>query len=245
VPSRAKAYARDKMLPEVSRIIEGHSRLRKGKTGPDPDKSILRASVLMLCATWELYCESLLTESVEKILNHCTDPFALPGDMQAQLRAAVHDENVVKSTPLRLAGVGWRKVYTDSVESACGRFNTPKSENLNDLFKKWIGLKMISDCWTCGKSEIDDFVSLRGEIAHRGSDSKAVTKDECNHYRVVIEKCIRECDDKMYEYLRDSKRLDAAPWQKTSKFALNKAFTLHLRSDNGGLAGFPRSTARR
>lgn len=217
MPSRARTYARDKMLPEVSQIIDGHTRLRRGQRGPDPDKSILRASVLMLCATWELYCESLLKESVDKLLQHFADPTKLPNDMQGQLKAAVHAEHVVKSTPLRLAGFGWRSVYAESVRSACDRFNTPKSENLNDLFKKWIGLKIISDCWTCGKSEIDDFVSLRGEIAHRGSDSKAVSKDECNHYRTVIEKCIRECDDAMYDYLRKPELLANVPWQRTSK----------------------------
>ena len=108
------------MLPEVSRIIDGHTRRRKGQKGPDPDKSILRASVLMLCATWELYCESLLMESVDKLLQRFSDPSDLPQDMQGQLKAAVHNVGHVVKAQLRAVPVSleMQRIYDDSL--SCG-----------------------------------------------------------------------------------------------------------------------------
>ncbi|WP_461478897.1 HEPN domain-containing protein [Pararhodobacter aggregans] len=205
------------MLPEVGRIIEAHVMLRKGCRGPDPHKSILRGSVLMLCAAWEVYCESVLVEAVDKILQKKIDPLELPKDMQGQLRAAVHDQDVFKSQPLKLAGFGWRTVYKDEVASACSRFNTPKSDRLNDLFKKWLGIKEIAKSWSYGAKEIDRFVSLRGEIAHRGGDSESVTREEAIHFKAIVAKSIQETDNAIYEYLKDPALLAAAPWQRTSK----------------------------
>lgn len=141
MPSKARIVARDNMIPEVVKIIEAHRLLRVGNRGRDPHKSILRSSILLLCATWEVYCEAVLEECVEKLVLSKSDPTQLPMDMQNQLKAAVHNENFLKSSPLRLAGDGWRRVYRDEVYSACRRFNTPKSEKLNDLFKKWLGVK--------------------------------------------------------------------------------------------------------
>lgn len=217
MPSKARIAARDYMLPEIEKIISSHKSLRKGQRGPDTHRSILRAGVLFLCATWEVYCEDVVREVAKKLLNQFDDPLKLPGDMQNQLKAAVHHESMVKSTPLRLAGTGWRDVYFQEVDSACGRFNTPKSDKLNDLFKKWVGCKNISSYWSLGAPEIDRFVTLRGEIAHKGSEAAVVSREELVHFKAVVSKTINETDDALYGYLRQPSLLGFAPWQKTSK----------------------------
>ena len=217
MPSQARIVARDNMLPEVGRIVEAHTELRKGCRGRDTHISILRGSILLLCATWEVYCESVLEEAVNKILKMKSDPYDLPKDMQSQLIAAVHDPVMIKSQPLKLAGIGWRAVYEQEVSNACARFNTPKSDRLNDLFKKWLGMKVISDCWSCGSQAIDEFVSLRGEIAHRGGDAQRVSRDDVTRLKAMITRSILETDDAIYKYLKSPDLLGVAPWQKTTK----------------------------
>lgn len=217
MPSKARRNARDYMIPEVEKILSAHKELRNGKKGPDSQKSILRSGVLFLCAAWEVYCEDVVKECADKILESVDDPEKLPNDMKAQLKAAVHHANVVESKPLRLAGLGWRTVYREEVESACRRFNTPRSDKLNDLFKKWVGFRDVSSVWSIGSKEIDAFVSVRGEIAHRGSESPPVTQDQLRHFKSIIAKSIIETDDALYEYLKGERLIGFAPWQKTQK----------------------------
>ncbi|WP_167648299.1 HEPN domain-containing protein [Mameliella alba] len=205
------------MIPEVDRLIASHKEIRNGKKGPDPHNAILKSSIIFLCATWELYCESVLIESVKKIVESNTAPDNLPDALKVQLRLAVHDENVFKSTPLKLAGSGWKGVLVDCVKGSCDRFNTPKPKPLDELFKKCIGLKNVSAHWTHGAEEVDKFVRLRGEIAHRGTDSRNVSRATATHYKSVISKAIRDTDDTIYDYLKKPNLLGKAPWQKTKK----------------------------
>lgn len=217
MPSKARINARDRMLPEIERIILAHRTLRKGKKGRDDQKSILRSAVLMLCGTWELYCERVVLEAAFKIARCISDHSGLPEAIEMQLKQEVHHEIWQKSDPMRLAGSGWRIEYVKIVNRKCRKLNTPKSANLDDLFKQCLGLKNISKTWGEPSSEIDQFVSLRGEIAHRGSDSAGVSRDEASHYKHLISKVISATDDAIYDHLKKTDLLGKAPWQKTGK----------------------------
>ena len=217
MPSQARILARDKMLPELDRILHGHSELRKGKKGPDPHQALLKSGLVMLCATWEVYCENVVFESAKRIRDEIGDPDKLPDSVKRKLNAEVHDENVYKSDPMKLAGAGWKQVYERMTENACNRFNTPKSDKLDKLFFDYVGLKNVSRSWTYGYTEVDDFVSRRGEVAHRGSDSAAITKDQLRHFKVVIAKTVSDTDDALYSFLKSTSVLGRSPWQKTSK----------------------------
>ncbi|WP_296641999.1 HEPN domain-containing protein [Roseinatronobacter sp.] len=205
------------MIPEISHIIETHRLIRQGKRGPDNHKSILRGSVLLLCAAWEIYCERVVLESALKISKSAKRYSDLPEAAITQLKIAVHNENVFKSEPLRLAGNGWRIEYVKVVRDKCQALNTPKSANLDLLFKQCIGLKDLSKSWNYGKDEIDSFVRIRGEIAHRGSDSLALNRDDVSHFKAVVQKSISDTDDLLYDYLKGLPFYKKAPWQKTSK----------------------------
>jgi len=217
MPSKARINARDRMLPEIDRIIEAHHTLRKGRRGRDDQKSILRSAILMLCGTWELYCESVVLEAAIKIARHLEKPIKLPEEVKLQLKQAVHDVTMVKSDPMRLAGEGWRIEYLKIVRQKCSALNTPKSENLDKLFRQCLGLKDISLAWPVSPDEVNKFIRLRGEIAHRGSDSRAVSREDAKHFRSVISKAISATDDAIYDYLKDPAYIGRAPWQKTSK----------------------------
>jgi hypothetical protein len=66
-------------------------------------------------------------------------------------------------------------------------FNTPKTAQVNDLYRGLIGIPKLSDEWhwkgitsrqACAK--LDALVVLRGSIAHRVSASKKVGKGDVN-----------------------------------------------------------------
>ena len=216
MPSQARILARDKMIPEVQRLIESHKELRQGRRGRDPYNAILKSSVVMLSATWELYCEAVLCEAASKIIEHHQGPDTLPEAIKAELKNAVHHTEAVKSEPLKLAGDGWRTVYRDHVSDACARFNTPKTENLDRLFKRYIGLRNLSGKWHHTGVEIDKFVTTRGESAHRGTDAENVSRTDATHFKAMIFRTISDTDDALYEYLKKKQITGRAPWQKTS-----------------------------
>lgn len=217
MPSSARRNARDRMLPEIGRIIEAHHKLRKGKRGRDEHKSILRSSVMMLCATWELYCENLAMEATIKLARGISNVHALPKAVQLQIVQYVHHEQAVKSGALRLSGDGWRAIYARVVKHSISSFNSPKSGNLDKLFIQAIGLRKISESWSHSAHEIDGFVRMRGEIAHRGSEAKAIGREEAAHFKAMISKTISETDNAVYDHLKNTALLGKAPWQKTAK----------------------------
>ena len=217
MPSRARINARDRTLPEVQMLIESHSELRKGKKGPDSHNTLLRSAIVILCASWELYCEQVAVEATFKIMRSLRLVEGLPEAIKKQLMLQVHDENVWKSTPLRLAGNGWKIVHINCVNQKCKDLNTPKAANIDQLFLHSVGLKDVSKSWSHGADEIDRLVRLRGAVAHRGADSDRVTKETVSHFKSVISKSISETDDALYDYLRQPSFVGKAPWQKTKK----------------------------
>ena len=79
-----------------------------------------------------------------------------------------------------LADTGWKSKVRARLDSLTAernrRLNTPKSDQIDDLFTAAIGLLAVSSVWrwksmsvTQARRKLDDFVTLRGEIAHRGA----------------------------------------------------------------------------
>lgn len=79
------------------------------------------------------------------------------------------------------------------------RLNTPKSENIDDLFLQTIGLHNLSMAWSWthmttpqAQEKLDKYVTLRGAIAHRGqaktSCQKPAVQDFLNHVTRLVDK---------------------------------------------------------
>jgi len=77
MPSKAFTEFR-KNIADVDNLISSHRILNNGGRGKKGLGHITRSGIVMLCATWELYIESLLCESLEIILNRKTTPKDLP-----------------------------------------------------------------------------------------------------------------------------------------------------------------------
>ena len=109
-------------------------------------------------------------------------------------------------------------VYLGNVgREKCQKLNTPNSGNLDLLFKQCIGFKKLSSEWSHGAHEVDSFVRVRGEIAHKGSDARSISRDDVSHFKAVVQKSISETDDALYYYLKSLPYFAKAPWQRTAK----------------------------
>lgn len=73
-------------------------------------------------------------------------------------------------------------VLKSHIENQLKRFNTPNTENIDQLFEATLGLKKITSCWNTdefSKKEANDrlkrILNSRHQIAHTGSASKNLT----------------------------------------------------------------------
>ncbi len=75
------------------------------------------------------------------------------------------------------------------------RLNTPKSKNIDELFLTATGIADISHSWKWHKmtpsqarNKLDKYVTLRGEIAHRGTASRSCKKQQVEDYFAFVKR---------------------------------------------------------
>jgi hypothetical protein len=215
LPSFARKKFREKMLPDVRAMLEAHALLNPTGQGKRKLGHITKGGVMLLCAAWELYIEEVLIECSRLILHSAHSPEVLPKSSQKRLAALARD-NSHELNPLRLSGEGWKIVFLDGLKLKLERFNTPKSGPIDEVCESWIGKKNLSLCWSHGIEEINEFVSTRGDIAHRGADSTYVTRMKLDQFRLRISETVKETDDCLAEYLKHETCVKKFPWRRTN-----------------------------
>jgi len=106
-----------------------------------------------------------------------------------------------------LADIGkWNFVFGDDDE-------------INDLFKKTIGLEEISVDWywagrrrDSAESSLDDLITLRGSIAHRVTTSSSVTLKHVTDSRELINRLAVKSHNSVCTYLGE--KLEKSPWHR-------------------------------
>lgn len=220
MPSSAKTKFKKKMLPDVDALLESHQKLSPTGKGRRFLGHITRAGVQTLCASWELYIEELVVEFAKVIALRALTPNELPPNLRIKIARAVrNDKNEL--APLRLVEPGWRWVYWNEVERLCSLLNSPKYGNLETLFHKCIDANDIDQNWSHDRRELNSFVNLRGEIAHKGADTPYVSVARLKEMRVMIADLVAQTDKTICEHLRiitaNCTHIDAGklPWRRT------------------------------
>ncbi len=188
-------------LVDVDRLIESHNKLKSGEKGKQELGHITRSGVVMLCASWELYIEELAKESADILSQKLDLPTKLPDHVQKEL------SNAVKSAkhelrPLYLAGNGWIQVYRDHVICLTTNLNTPKVRQVTELFMKSIGIEDLTKNLSVSERDIDDFVVVRGDIAHRGRHADYIKIGQLDTYKEMIMTATIEIDNLVSDFIR-------------------------------------------
>lgn len=213
MPSNALLKFENKMLVDVNRIVDSHGVLNHDGGGRRGLGHITRSGVLMLCASWELYVEELAIEIAQLLANRAHAPEQLPLGAQKELARFVK-EHKHDLKPLELAGAGWEQVYTAHVTEVVSGLNTPKAGPINETYKKLLGWENPSQNWTKGKDFINDFVKVRGDIAHRGSDADYVRIGHLrDRYVGGIATTVIEHDNAACNFINDNS-VGGRPWRR-------------------------------
>ncbi len=212
MPSSALQKFERNMLVDVDRIIESHGQLNHDGLGRRGLGHITRSGVLMLCAAWELYLEELLVESVRTLIRRADIPTQLPQHVQKEISKTVR-ESKHELKPLELAGDGWKTVYDNHTTQTIQGLNTPKSTNIDPLFKRFVGIENLSNSWSIGEEALNAFVTARGDIAHQGRDAGYITIINLHEYRAQILRCVIDTDNAMADFIQ-RKSIGGSPWRR-------------------------------
>ncbi|MFS0828717.1 HEPN domain-containing protein [Pseudomonas phoenicis] len=185
-------------LWDIHKEIGGEGRGRKHGV-----EVLNRSVIIFVTACWESYIEDLAIEAFDFLLKHAQSASAIPGRVKSlAIKDIKNDPNSLKLWDL--ADSGWRTILlehkADVHDKWLGKFNTPKSEQVDRLYEEMLGLNNLSSNWAWhkmtpnqAKTKLDAFISSRGNIAHRIRDAKPVAKNTgaayLNHVRQIVDRC--------------------------------------------------------
>ena len=173
-----------------------------------------RSGIMMLCAAWERYNEDLLLECVDNICLHLNDVNKLDNEVKKTISLKIKNEDHELS-PLKLVGEGWKDVWKTYSKIETEKLNTPKVANLNNMFKNYIGKKDYSSHWNLPDvTQIDNFVSDRGDIAHNGNKSSNIRMSKLRTYQDMIIDTVINIDSEMADEIRKITGQANLPWKK-------------------------------
>ena len=132
---------------EVERLIEIHSQVASETAGRKYAVQILnKSAIVLLVACWEAFVEDLASESLEFLILNADDHTVFPDFVLERVGSNCGGKNAWK-----LAGDGWKQALrnnlTEMQKRATKSLNTPKTAQVDELFKKTIGLNKLSSCW--------------------------------------------------------------------------------------------------
>lgn len=187
----------DENMEDVARLLALH----EGAGGNGPGRRyglevLNKSAVVLLTSYWESYCEDIAEEALELLVSKIKSPDELPESIRKlivkELKEDKHDFAI-----WQLADDNWRvylKSRLENYKSTRNRnFNTPKHAQVDELFETALGIKGISNSWlwdkttaATAKKKLNNFVELRGAIAHRGKGEGSVTKKNVTDFKDLI-----------------------------------------------------------
>ncbi|KAF2338040.1 HEPN domain-containing protein [Flavobacterium ginsenosidimutans] len=201
------------LLQDVEQLRNTHYDYSKGKSGRKKLGFLTRSSIVMLCAAWERYCENILLECVDKVLTTDIEAKALPSYIKEYIGTKVREnKNIIY--PIELADNGWKNLWKGYAVNETNSLNTPNSENLKKLYKRFLGIEDFTTMWhETSITKINDFIKIRGEIAHNGSKAQYVRFNSLlSSIEIITENAI-QIDYSLSQYLKN-KYLVANTWEE-------------------------------
>ena len=170
-----------------------------------------RSAVVFIAACWESYIEDLASEAFDFLLENAKESDSIP--MRVRIYASRElrtdkDERKIWN----LAGDGWRIVLMNYRAKLKARwlqnFNTPKSGQVTQLFSELLDIPDITASWTWRDMEpaeaatiLDEFMIIRGNIAHRTKHSEQVHKSTSKNFLNHVVNIVEHSDDHVAKHI--------------------------------------------
>lgn len=192
----------DENAKDIERLLKLHEEQGGTSQGRRRGLEVLNKSAIVLITSfWEAYCEDIAAEGLEHIVEYGASPDSLPKkikqDIAKELKSNPHELAVWS-----LSGDGWKRILETRLDQLRDqrnwKLNTPNAQNIDELFLHGLGLSSVSSSWTWAtkmtveraRIKLNKYVTLRGEIAHRGKAAKSVTKAQFEDYFDFVQKLV-------------------------------------------------------
>lgn len=203
---------------EVDRLLEIHAMATSPGPGRKHAVEILNKSgIVLLVACWEAFVEDLASNALRLLLEKGNDHSVFSDEVLERIGSKHQGKNA-----WLLAGDGWKSVCVnhlkDVLAKTTGNLNTPKAQQVDELFEKVLGLKEISKRWSwkgrtvaASREDLDALVTLRGSIAHRVKATRNVRKKDVTDARDFISRLAVKSHNAVTSHL--ATRLGTNVWQ--------------------------------
>lgn len=193
---------------EVQQLLDLHEEKTGKKAGRRDGVEVLnKSAIVLLNACWEAFVEDCAKAAFEFMLKYTSDPKQLPKvvikNVAVSLRASKNEIKVWD-----LAQDGWRDTLETYLLQMLHQHSTPNADNVDRLFDALLGAPAISDNWfwqkmsvAQAKKRLDEYIKLRGAIAHRVSASKSVQKKDVTAYLDFINRLARHTANAIREHV--------------------------------------------
>lgn len=188
----------DKNAKDIKRLLAIHADVGGDAKGRRFDLEVLnKSAIVLITAFWEAYCEDIASEALEHLITFAPSGASLPKELKKRIAADLKaDTNELAVWDL--ADSGWKNRVEGRLATITAernrRLNTPKSNQIDELFSGAIGLVSVSDSWKWprmssekARTKLDNYVTLRGTIAHRGVGEGAVYKWQVEDYFHLVQ----------------------------------------------------------
>jgi len=212
-------------ITQVVSLLDIHEEKTGDKPGRRYDVEILnKSSIVLTTACWEAFVEDIVSYALMYLLDNCSSPSVLPKNLlktvAKEVRQDKHELRVFD-----IAGEGWRKVMIkhkdNMLRKHIGPFTNPKFGNVDALMKKVLGVDEISKCWHWkgmsnknARKKLNEYISLRGSIAHRLVTNGSVTKNQANNYAIFIIRIAIKTSNHLRRYVHNV--AGSYPWEEAT-----------------------------
>lgn len=192
MPSKAFDDHLSAVLEDAGELLAAHTSLKTGERGRQHGLAALnRAAIVMCVSAWQAYVEEVVFESLEA------------------LRPAA-------GTP-----AGTWPVLNASGRTLVGRFNTPNSDQVLQLFVNSIGMPNVTANWSwknCSparaSANLNAILTARHQSVH-GTRPRPVVHAKWANWAVGFVQRLGRCtDDAVLAFLVETHGIAPAPWAK-------------------------------
>jgi hypothetical protein len=171
----------DHSLRNASELVRLHDeeRARKRESLPNQLEALIRSALILSVTTWEAFIEDVLRSVFKHRLSVASNASEVENTFMAVASAWLNPEGKDRPKPaelMRWTGDGWKDVLTTRLTEEIASLNTPNSQRIKKLSKRWLGWDLTS-CWQWGSvsaasacSQLDALISRRGDLVHRPRD---------------------------------------------------------------------------
>ena len=213
MPSKAR-HSFDANIKDVDRLLQLHAQIGGTGKGRRYGLEVLnKSAIVMITAFWEAYCEDIAAEGLEHLVKEASTADALPKSLKRQIAKELKDD-LNQIAVWEIADGKWRTYLTQRLSKLQAQrnfnLNTPKSAQLDELFESAVGIERVSDSWKLSsktgpaqaRQKLDDFVTLRGNVAHRGTHGGGVKRKDVVDYFGLVKSLASKTGGKVNVHVR-------------------------------------------